>query len=148
MYIDMRMYNCMIVHEYCFYCLLQFSHLCKSLPTLLMFLYPRTWKMENQVWGWPGLLSKMLQISQSIAFNTAEVGIYFGAIPVHWAFSLIQLLPFCLHFFLVLNTMLEWKQCLLLEMESGVKCTQRQLAIVSLFICMSNCVIMWYQTSQ
>ena len=32
MYIDMRMYNCMIVHEYCFYFLLQFSHLLQVPP--------------------------------------------------------------------------------------------------------------------
>ena len=34
MYIDMCMYNCMIVHEYCFYCLLQFSHLLKVTPNV------------------------------------------------------------------------------------------------------------------
>ena len=30
----MRMHNCMIVHEHCFYCLLQFSHLLKVTPNV------------------------------------------------------------------------------------------------------------------
>ena len=32
MYMDMCMHNCMIVHEYCFYCLLQFHHLLQVPP--------------------------------------------------------------------------------------------------------------------
>ena len=142
----MRMYNCMIVHEYCFYCLLQFLRIFfKFLPTSLVFLYPKPWKTGNQVWGWLGLLSKMMQIGQmslSIVFNIVKV-IWRFPRALEWAFNLIQLLPFCLNFFLVLNTMLEWEQCLLLERESGVKCWQRQPLTVSLIICISNCVFIW-----
>ena len=117
----------------------------KFLPKSVVFLYPRTWKKGNQLWEWPGLLSKMLQISQSIVFNTDVMGSLTGA--MQWALNLIQLLPFCLNFFLVLNTMLEWEQCLLLERESGVKSWQRQPLTVSFLICISNCVIMWHSVT-
>ena len=112
----------------------------KFLPKSLVFLYPRMWKRGTQLWGWPGLLSKMLQISWNIKLNTDVMGSLTGTIE--WALNLIQLLPFCLHFLLVLNTMLEWELCLLLERESGVKCWQRQPLAVSFLICISNCVIM------
>ena len=114
----------------------------KFLTKLLVFLYPRTWKRGYQFWMCPGLLSKMLQISWSIKLSTDEMGSLTGT--MEWSLKLIQLLPFCLHFFVVLNTMLEWELCLLLERESGVKSWLRQPLAVSLFICRSNCVIMWH----
>ena len=62
--------------------------LCKSLPKSLVFLYPRLWKRGNQLWGWPGLLSKMLQISHSIVFNTNVMWRCTGA--MQWALNHIQ----------------------------------------------------------
>ena len=105
--------------------------LCKPLPKWLVFLCPRQWEWEEQFWEWPGPLPKVMWPSLGTLCSTEEMGLLPGAVNLPSQAHLLQPLLFWLDWMLALNTTLEWEQCLVPEMESGVLSRQRELLIVS-----------------
>ena len=131
--------SCVTIHNsmYCMHVLylcdvgIWHNSFCQSQKFLLKSLAclcPRQCRQDYQLCRQPGPSRKVMSPFITTIFSTGYMGLLPGAVRTP-SFILKPLL-LC-HWQLALNTMSEWEQCLMWELECGVQCRQREHIQVS-----------------